>query len=1232
MVTTITDWYDLNNVRNDLSGDYELGNDLTPSTAGYDAVASFNANNGNGWLPIGNASTPFTGTFDGKGNTIDGLYIDRASASNVGLFANIDGGITDLRMKNATITANDYVGILAGEVESQDPTIKRVSVDGDITAESTVGCLVGYLRGTATKTKATGSVTANDDIFQAQGGLVGRNVALIEQSYADVSVSGGDSVGGIAGVSGGRIKNSFAVGDVSGSMNVGGFIGADTTPDGNSFDCYWDIDATGQSNAVGTGPDSDITGRRTNQMQNTEALGYMGLLDYESTWRPTSGYPELAWDSQYGSLGAAVDALLAGEGTSDNPYRIETAGDLQAMKGKKGASYELTGDLDASDAQTWHGGDGFEPVGGGSSFTGSFDGAGYAIDGLYIDSPSRANLFGTGLFGRTSGAEIRNLTLTNVDVAAQTQAGGGLVGHLVSGGTVENCSVDGTLSGPDASLLGLLVGDTRDSSITNSDTAGTISEGANNGGIAGDNDGTISGCSSSADVSGDTVGGIAGSNGGTVRDCHASGPVSTTNGTIGSGGGVAGDNAGGGIIENCTSTGAVSGVKSTRIGGVVGVNRDTDTVIRDCHWSGDDTTAVSSNKSARAGGVLGLCRNDAKVTRCYASGPVSCSGDAGGVVARIRSGTVTDCYWESTNTVFGDTVGGVVGYVGLFGAVTVKRCYADGPVSGESLAEVGSCFGAISSDDQFDYDIANCYGTGPLSGESDADIGGLIGRLEDNGENSAVADCYWDTETTGQSDAVAVKEDGANLDATGLTTAEIQGTSAESNMSALAFGSVWRVLVDPDDYPALDWEDSFLNISITDADPRLKQGDTYAVDVDVANNNDGSIDRTVSLLLDGTREDSASVSLASGQSDQLTLQTATEGKSLATYDVDVAGKTGDGTTVEIIEEWLQSSWTDATDGQSQYATPAVGPDHVYAGGLGSEVRAFDRSQQQQAWAFTRDGALADSSPLYDETRDRIYVGSGGGVLYALNVDGTEAWRHETDSALCSSPVLADGTVYVGANDGTVWALDATSGGSVEWSAQVAAPVYSRPAVDSSTVYVTDADGTVHALARSGGSVSWSTQTGGDTVASGPAVDSGTVYAATDAVYALAASDGSESWQTSYAGTAGSTPAVDSGRLYVGDRSGTVHALDAGNGGSQVWTYDAGGTVGAEPVVFSSSIVISSADGVVHAIDRDAGDGIATESIAGTTRSSPVVVEDTLYVGTDSDADGLVVLTTVPGAV
>jgi hypothetical protein len=71
-------------------------------------------------------------------------------------------------------------------------------------------------------------------------------------------------------------------------------------------------------------------------------------------------------------------------------------------------------------------------------------------------------------------------------------------------------------------------------------------------------------------------------------------------------------------------------------------------------------------------------------------------------------------------------------------------------------------------------------------------VGGLIGE-----GNNDVTDSYWDTETTGQSTS-----DGG----TGLTTPEMTGTAATSNMVGFDFTTTWETVTSPDDYPILAWQ------------------------------------------------------------------------------------------------------------------------------------------------------------------------------------------------------------------------------------------------------------------------------------------------------------------------------------------------------------------------------------------------------------------------------------------
>ena len=77
-LTQISDCAGLQNMNQNLAEDYELSGNINCDVAPF--------NTGEGFHPVGNFSDEFTGTFDGKGYTISGLFIDRSSADYVGLF------------------------------------------------------------------------------------------------------------------------------------------------------------------------------------------------------------------------------------------------------------------------------------------------------------------------------------------------------------------------------------------------------------------------------------------------------------------------------------------------------------------------------------------------------------------------------------------------------------------------------------------------------------------------------------------------------------------------------------------------------------------------------------------------------------------------------------------------------------------------------------------------------------------------------------------------------------------------------------------------------------------------------------------------------------------------------------------------------------------------------------------------------------------------------------------
>jgi len=197
-------------------------------------------------------------------------------------------------------------------------------------------------------------------------------------------------------------------------------------------------------------------------------------------------------------------------------------------------------------------------------------------------------------------------------------------------------------------------------------------------------------------------------------------------------------------ISNCSSTGSVTmmtpGYNYT--GGLIGYM--TGGIVKDCY----STCTVSGVD--RVGGLIAEM-GDGDVDRCYATGNVSASRDfGGGLTGYLKNGSIDKCYATGAVTV-GDDYGG--GFVGNIDNGIVSDCYARGSVTVTDVAAggfAGMCYGTLD----------NCYSTGAVSSEGVQWVGGFCG----SGAEVRMTNCFWDTQTSGQSTS-----DGG----TGKTTAQM---------------------------------------------------------------------------------------------------------------------------------------------------------------------------------------------------------------------------------------------------------------------------------------------------------------------------------------------------------------------------------------------------------------------------------------------------------------------------
>ena len=278
------------------------------------------------------------------------------------------------------------------------------------------------------------------------------------------------------------------------------------------------------------------------------------------------------WADGGGESGAAELGYIYDSNTKT--YTVYNADGLlawnEAAQKDRSINCTLTADIDLT-GKDW------TPIGTNfyNSYTGTFDGGGHTIKGLTVTTNDQY----VGLFGRLGKAgTVKNVVMEGVQITSNHSLGyaGGVAGFSW-GGTIENCSVSGSVSGTVS--VGGVVGIQWEASIT--------------------------GCSSSATVKGMVqVGGVAGetNSGATMAACYATGNVTIEIAPIDNilGGGLVGFNAGSSVLAcyatgNVTSTGSSTG--NVHIGGFLGGNY---TTVTACYWKNNHEQGIGYNKEGIA--------------------------------------------------------------------------------------------------------------------------------------------------------------------------------------------------------------------------------------------------------------------------------------------------------------------------------------------------------------------------------------------------------------------------------------------------------------------------------------------------------------------------------------------------------------------------------------------------------------------------------------------------------
>ena len=520
--TTINNAHQLQLMVMALGANYTLGSNIDASNTATATALKDVWNTTGGFVPIGNSTTPFTGTFNGNNHTISNLTINLPTTNYIGLFGDTSA--------NSVIS---NVG-LAG---------------GSVSGSSYVGGLVGISNGTVSNSYATGSVSGTTNNI---GGLAGLNYGSVSNSYSTGNVSGGNgssgsggsnatnggnggTLGGLVGYNAGAISNDYATGNVSGGN---GGRGGDAT--------------TGRAGDGGNGGNvGGLVGYNAGTISNNYATGIVsggwagagGNFDINSSGHGGQG----GNSGNGGNVGGAVGYNAASASVSNSYATGSVSGGGNAGGGIGPCNLTVCYNS------------GFGKAGSIGSLGGLAGFNAGAISSDYAMGVVKAGSYGIsgGLVGYNTGTVSNSYATGNV---SNTNYGnvGGLVANNSASGVISNSYATGMVGNTSYGNVGGLVGS----------NAGKISSSYATGAVhsnSATNNGTSNGTSPSR------LGGLVGLNTGSISNAYATGAVSSNYGNYGSVGGLVGKNPG--KISNSYATGNIAAnynYGGSSVGGLVG--------------------------------------------------------------------------------------------------------------------------------------------------------------------------------------------------------------------------------------------------------------------------------------------------------------------------------------------------------------------------------------------------------------------------------------------------------------------------------------------------------------------------------------------------------------------------------------------------------------------------------------------------------------------------------------
>ena len=290
---------------------------------------------------------------------------------------------------------------------------------------------------------------------------------------------------------------------------------------------------------------------------------------------------------------------------------------------------------------------------------------------------------------------------------------------------------------------------------------------------------------------------------------------------------------------------------------------------------------------------------------------------------------------------------------------------------------------------------------------------------------------------------------------------------------------------------------------------------------------------------------------------------------------------------------------------------------------------LDAPYKQPVWVFNGSAPFKGGAVYADRV---VYAGDEQGLFYALNaLKGDLMWSFQTNGAIRTRPAIADGALFLYADDGYVYKL-ATETGQELWRVKADTVKIERlppgdpktkfdrfgadPLVFGNRVFIGTHDGRILALNTDDGKQVWQFPTG-DAILAAPALANGTLYFGSydGFVYALEAETGRLLWKFDTRKPVVSTPAIAGDCIVIGSRSYDLFGLSARTG-QPLWThYIWFSWIESSATIYDGIAYVGSSDALVLlAVSACDGRQIWQTDVPGWAWGQPTVTTDRVFMG------------------